>query len=271
MPELPEVETTLRGIAPLITGRRITAVHIRERRLRWPVPRGLAARLTGQTLLTAQRRAKYLLLATGAGHMIVHLGMSGSLRVLDGATPAGPHDHIDWVLDNGTMLRLRDPRRFGCVLWTRSEPFEHPLLKGLGPEPLSAQFNGAYLYHAAHKRRSAVKAFLMDSHIVAGVGNIYANEALFASGIHPARAAGRISAERYQRLAEAVKYTLRRAITAGGTTLRDFTRADGNPGYFRHALQVYDRAGEPCPRCARPLQRQWIGQRASFLCRSCQH
>lgn len=270
MPELPEVETTLRGIAPLITGQKITGVRVREPRLRWPVPRDLESKLNGQTVLAVYRRAKYLLLATHAGHVIVHLGMSGSLRVLDSMTPAGPHDHIDWLMGNGTLLRMRDPRRFGCVLWTPDDPHAHPLLKQLGPEPLSARFNGTYLYAIARKRRVAVKAFLMDSRVVAGVGNIYANEALFASGIHPARAAGRISAARYIRLADAVKGTLRRAIRAGGTTLRDFTRVDGNPGYFRNNLQVYDRAGEPCPACGGRLRRQWIAQRASFLCTRCQ-
>jgi len=270
MPELPEVETTLRGIAPLVTGHQIQSALVRERRLRWPVPKDLNAKLAGAALLAVTRRAKYLLFETSAGNFIVHLGMSGSLRVLAADTPAGPHDHIDWVLDNQTILRLRDPRRFGCVLWAGQDPAGHALLKDLGPEPLTRRFNGAYLHQVSRNRRVAVKNLLMDSRVVAGIGNIYANEALFLSGIHPARAAGRISAERYRDLGHAIKTILRRAIAAGGTTLRDFTRVDGNPGYFRYKLKVYDRAGEPCPRCQRSIERRWIGQRASYLCRHCQ-
>jgi len=270
MPELPEVETTLRGIAPLICQRRVCELIVRERRLRWPVPTRLAAILAGQTINQVHRRAKYLLLRFDTGHLIVHLGMSGSLRVLPVATPPGPHDHIDWVLDDGTVLRLRDPRRFGCVLWTTTDPESHNLLRDLGPEPLSDAFNGSYLYQVSRNRRAAVKSLLMDSHVVAGVGNIYANEALYECGIHPTRAAGKVSAERYTRLAKATKTILRRAITAGGTTLRDFTKVDGNPGYFRYKLKVYDRAGEPCMRCQRPLERRWVGQRATYLCVRCQ-
>ena len=270
MPELPEVETTARGVAPLIVGQRICQCIIRDGRLRWPVPNALPALLAGQTILAVRRRAKYLLIETGAGHVLIHLGMSGSLRVLGCDTPPGPHDHVDWVLDNNTVLRLRDPRRFGCVLWAGHTPDAHPLLRALGPEPLARAFNGEFLYQIGRKRHSAVKMLLMNSHVVVGVGNIYASESLFAAGIHPARAAGRISLARYGDLAKAVKITLRRAIKAGGTTLRDFTRADGKPGYFRYKLKVYDRTGEPCVNCGAPIQERRIAQRSSFLCGRCQ-
>lgn len=272
MPELPEVETTCRGIAPHVTGRRVRAVRVRQPQLRWPVPRRLAAELTGQTVLAVERRAKYLLLRTTGGTAIVHLGMSGSLRLVPEATPPGAHDHVDIVLDHGRALRLHDPRRFGAVLWTRAAPENHPRLMDLGPEPLDeAAFTGAWLHGRARGRRQSVKCFLMDARTVVGVGNIYANEALFAAGIRPTTAAGRIARARYQRLAEAVRRVLREAIAAGGTTLRDFVASDGRPGYFRHSLQVYDRAGEPCQVCGTALRSARIGQRSSFFCTRCQH
>jgi formamidopyrimidine-DNA glycosylase len=271
MPELPEVETTRRGIAPHVVGRRVAELVVRERRLRWPVPQGLEARLRRQVLQRLERRAKYLLFGFDAGTLIVHLGMSGSLRMVEPGTPPGKHDHVDLVFDGGQVLRLTDPRRFGAVLWTGGAPQEHPLLAGLGPEPLSEQFNGDYLYRLSRGRRTPVKNFLMDGRIVVGVGNIYANEALFGAGIHPKRAAGRIGRERYGQLAEAVKSVLQAAIEQGGTTLRDFIGGDGRPGYFAQKLQVYGRAGEACPRCSAPILAVRVGQRSTFYCRRCQH
>ena len=270
MPELPEVETTRRGIAPHVEGRRVTRVVVRQRRLRWPVPRALQRELTGRTVKSVGRRAKYLLLGTDAGTAILHLGMSGSLRLVPADSPPGPHDHVEHQLDDGNCLRLTDPRRFGALLWTRADPARHPLLRDLGPEPFDAAFNGAYLYRRARGRRLAVKNFLMDSHTVAGVGNIYANEALFLAGIHPARPAGRVSARRYERLAQSVRDILQQAIAQGGTTLRDFVGGDGRPGYFRQTLRVYGRAGQPCPVCNTRLRVTHIGQRSTFYCPRCQ-
>ncbi|MDH3639082.1 MAG: bifunctional DNA-formamidopyrimidine glycosylase/DNA-(apurinic or apyrimidinic site) lyase [Gammaproteobacteria bacterium] len=269
MPELPEVETACRGIAPLITGRRVVSVDIRNRNLRWPVPKTLSE-VCGQTLTDVRRRAKYLLLSAQTGTIILHLGMSGSLRVVPERTPPGRYDHVDFLLDHRYRLRLRDPRRFGCVLWVHTDPEQHPLLKELGPEPLSDAFTGTYLYRHAGHRRVAVKSFIMDSKTVSGIGNIYASEALFKSGIHPHRPAGRIALRRYTQLADAIKETLTDAIAAGGTTLRDFASQEGRPGYFRQQLSVYGRDGEPCPRCKLPIRRRVIGQRSSYLCPGCQ-
>lgn len=270
MPELPEVETARRGIAPYLVGRRIAGLTVRDRRLRWPVPAGLELEVRGQTVEAVDRRGKYLLLRTGAGTLILHLGMSGSLRVVDEATPAGPHDHVDLVLEGGQALRLTDPRRFGCVLWTREDPGQHPLLVGLGPEPFEPSFSGPYLYRLSRGRRAPVKAFLMDGHVVTGVGNIYASESLFLAGVHPARPAGRVGPARYGRLAESVRTVLAEAIEAGGTTLRDFVGVDGNPGYFAQHLRVYEREGAPCEVCGHSLRRRVIGQRASYFCPRCQ-
>lgn len=271
VPELPEVETTRRGIAPHVRGQRVREVIVREPRLRWPVPPALARELPGQRIEAVERRAKYLLFRTTAGTLIVHLGMSGSLRVLSAATPPGKHDHLDVVLTEDTCLRLRDPRRFGAVFWTREPPERHPRLLGLGPEPLDPdRFNAAYLHQKARGRRQAVKSFLMDSRIVVGVGNIYANEALFGAGIRPSTPAGRISLARFERLVETVRAVLARAIEAGGTTLRDFLDSEGRPGYFRQQLLVYGRGGEPCHHCGRPLREIRIGQRATCYCPGCQ-
>jgi formamidopyrimidine-DNA glycosylase len=271
MPELPEVETTRRGIAPHLSGRRVAAVVVREPRLRWRVPASLAKVLPGQTLHTVDRRGKYLLLRADTGTVLIHLGMSGSLRVMPATVPPEPHDHVDLVLDNGDCLRLRDPRRFGCVLWVAGpHPEHHPLLVDLGPEPLSDAFTGAYLYQRARGRKAAVKSFIMDARVVVGVGNIYANEALFQAGIHPHRPAGRISRERYEALARAIKTTLEDAIRAGGTTLRDFYGSDGEAGYFALQLNVYGKDGQPCPRCGSPLHQQVIGQRSTYYCPRCQ-
>lgn len=269
MPELPEVETTRRGLAPHLVGRRVLALAVRQPRLRWPIPPVLRRRLPGQRIDTIERRAKYLLIHTGAGSALLHLGMSGSLRVVPPHTPIGAHDHYDWRLDSGLVLRYTDPRRFGCLLWQPAGRI-HPLLADLGPEPLSSAFDGAYLKARARGRRVAVKNFLMDQRIVVGVGNIYAAEALFAAGIHPARAADAVSRARYERLADAVRRILAHAIRRGGTTLRDFLDPDGAPGYFEQELSVYGRAGRPCRACGTPIRAGVIGQRSSFHCPACQ-
>jgi formamidopyrimidine-DNA glycosylase len=270
MPELPEVETTRRGIEPHLLTRRITGANVRQPRLRWPVPADLAERLTGQRVTAVERRAKYLLLRTAAGTLLVHLGMSGSLRVVPAAEPPAGHDHVDILLETGKALRYTDPRRFGALLWTDGRPADHPLLRGLGPEPLSEAFGEERLYRLSRRRRVAVKSFIMDSRVVVGVGNIYANEALFLAGIDPRRAAGRISRRRYQRLTLQIKEVLARAIEQGGTTLRNFVGGDGKPGYFAQALKVYGRAGEPCRDCGAILRQQRVGQRSTFFCSRCQ-
>lgn len=268
MPELPEVETTRRGIAPLIEDAVIERVIVRDRRLRWPVPPDLEHRLAGARIQSVQRRAKYLLLRLDDCELIVHLGMSGSLRFLEDRTPPGAHDHIDWVFANGT-LRLNDPRRFGCVLLANKAD-RHRLIANLGPEPLEADFSLDYLQQACRGRRVAIKQLLMNAHVVVGVGNIYANEALFRAGIHPRRAAGRISRDRLQRLITAVREVLNESIEHGGTTLRDFVGGDGRPGYFRIELKVYERAGDACERCGTPIRRIVQGQRATYYCARCQ-
>ena len=270
MPELPEVETTRRGIEPHIVGKTLTGVVVRERRLRWPVPRQLHRSVAGQTVQSLQRRGKYLLLGLSTGTVIIHLGMSGSLRILNCKTSPQKHDHVDFVFQNGQCLRLRDPRRFGTVLFTRQDPLEHKLLADLGPEPLGHHFSGDYLFRQSRGKKVAVKLFIMNSKIVVGVGNIYANEALFLAGIHPKRSAGRLSAERCTRLAQAIKSVLRAAIKAGGTTLRDFTAEDGRPGYFQQQLHAYGKAGQPCSRCGTMIKHITLGQRATYYCPRCQ-
>jgi formamidopyrimidine-DNA glycosylase len=271
MPELPEVETTRRGIAPHLKGARVAAVVIRQPQLRWPIPAELPLLLKGRKVLGVGRRGKYLLFTFTHGTLLMHLGMSGSLRILDSTMPPRKHDHFDLLLSGGKSLRLRDPRRFGAVLWTHEKPEHHPLLASLGPEPLEASFDATYLHHQGMRRRSAVKNLIMDSHVVVGVGNIYASESLFRAGIHPMRASNRISTLRYERLVQAIQQVLAEAITQGGTTLRDFQREDGRPGYFAQALQVYGRSGEPCPCCGGAIQSRVIGQRTSFFCHRCQH
>ena len=270
MAELPEVETTRRGLKPFVVGQRVVDVVVREPRLRWPVTRELVDALRGATIDALERRAKYLLLRTRRGTVIAHLGMSGSLRVLAHASPAQEHDHVDLLLGNGKLLRLRDPRRFGCLLFTRDDPHAHALLEHLGPEPLSSAFDGDVLFQKSRGRRAPVKCFLMDAEIVVGVGNIYANESLWRAGIHPRRAAGRIARPSYARLARAVKEVLAAAIEKGGTTLRDFMQSDGQPGYFHADLAVYDRTGAPCPRCRTPIARAALGGRATHWCPACQ-
>jgi formamidopyrimidine-DNA glycosylase len=270
MPELPEVETTRRGIEPYLVGVGIERLIVRQHQLRWPVARGLDRRLRGARIDAVARRAKYLLLSTETGTLIVHLGMSGSLRIVDSALAPGAHDHVDLLLDSGRRLRYSDPRRFGAWLWTPGDPAQHPLLSQLGPEPLGPDFDGDYLFRRSRGRKLAVKSLLMDSHIVAGVGNIYANEALHRGGIHPARSAGRISAQRYALLADAVKTVLNQAIGDGGTTLRDFVGGEGRPGYFQQSLRVYARTGEPCTICTAPVRQTRTGQRSTFYCPRCQ-
>jgi formamidopyrimidine-DNA glycosylase len=269
VPELPEVETTRRGLEPHCVGRRVLEVVVRDSRLRWPVPATLDDSLRGAQLKTLSRRAKYLLFGFDAGTLLVHLGMSGSLRVLLEETPLAPHDHIDLCLDNGVRLRYNDPRRFGSFQWFgRACPLEP--LAHLGPEPLSTDFDGERLYALSRGRRAPVKAFIMDARTVVGVGNIYATEALFRAGIRPDRAAGRVARARYLALADDIKQVLTNAIERGGTTLRDFIGGDGQPGYFAQELLVYGRAGAPCPRCGRPVRSRVIAQRASAYCVACQ-
>jgi formamidopyrimidine-DNA glycosylase len=269
MPELPEVETTRRGLAPHLLGRTVVALDVRQPRLRWPIPRALCTQLPGQRIEAIERRAKYLLVHTEPGSALLHLGMSGSLRILPAHTPVGAHDHVDWRLDSGCVLRYTDPRRFGSQLWQpRGET--HELLAGLGPEPLSDEFDGDLLWSRSRGRKAAVKLFLMDQAIVVGVGNIYASEALFAAGIHPKRAAGSVSRERYARLAADVKRILAHAIRRGGTTLRDFISPDGAPGYFEQELFAYGREGEACKVCGAPIRASVIGQRSTFYCTNCQ-
>jgi formamidopyrimidine-DNA glycosylase len=274
MPELPEVETARRGIAPALTGATLRQAAIRQPRLRWPVPADLNAQIAGQTVVRVDRRAKYLLLVLERGSVMLHLGMSGSLRVLPDTEPPQAHDHVDLHFDavdgRSQILRLRDPRRFGAVLWHAGPAHTHPLLAGLGPEPFDPDFNADYLHRRLRGRRTAIKLALMDQALVVGVGNIYASEALFDAGIRPGRAAGRLSRADCQRLVHAVRRTLEAAITAGGSTLRDFTQANGAPGYFQHAHQVYGRASQPCQRCGTPIRQQRHGQRSTFWCPTCQ-
>jgi len=270
MPELPEVETTRRGLAPLVVGRRVQSVVVRNRNLRQPVPRDLSRILGGATIRGLSRRAKYLLFDCGSGTLILHLGMSGRLWVVSDGEPPGTHDHFDLNLESGPVVRLRDPRRFGLVLWQRGDPLAHPLLRDIGPEPFSEAFDGSALYRAIHGRSAAIKLTLMDSHVVAGVGNIYANEALFRAGIHPRTPAHRVSRSRCNALVGTIRETLELAIGAGGSTLRDYVASDGQAGYFQNQFMVYDRAGEPCPRCGGKVKGIRQGQRSTFFCPACQ-
>jgi len=276
MPELPEVETTLRGLTPHLQGQRIKQVIIRNSNLRWPVPDNLPAILCKQTIRKLSRRAKYLLLECDSGTLILHLGMSGSLRVLSAQTLPEKHDHFDLVLENGTLMRLRDPRRFGAVLWhaeatgNQGDITQHPLLAKLGPEPLLEDFDAQYLYTATRKRRAAIKQVIMDSHVVVGVGNIYASESLFHAGIRPQLHAGKISLPRCERLVQTIRETLSASIAQGGSTLRDFTDSNGKPGYFQQSYMVYGRSGEPCRICGSAIQQIVQGQRSTYYCPKCQ-
>jgi formamidopyrimidine-DNA glycosylase len=270
LPELPEVETTRRGIRGAVHGRTVTGFVLRQPRLRWPVDPRLPRMLRGQRVLEVRRRAKYLLIELERGTLLAHLGMSGSLRVLPAGEPPRTHDHFDLQLDSGRCLRFNDPRRFGSLHWVQGDPLAHPLLAGLGPEPLEAGFDADYLAGRARRRRVAIKPFLMDQRIVVGVGNIYASEALFRAGIHPRRAAGRVSRERLGRLVDSVQAVLGEAIRHGGTTLRDYVSAEGVPGYFRQELYVYERTGQPCRTCGAPIRQLVQGQRSTYFCAACQ-
>lgn len=267
MPELPEVETTLRGIEPYISSQQVVTLTVKQPALRWPVTENIDSIVCGQTIHRVVRRAKYLIFKLDQGSILVHLGMSGSLRIVNGSAAWRKHDHIEMKMSNGYVLRFHDPRRFGCWLWSASE---HVQLSKLGPEPLADDFNGDLLYQLSRKRKMAVKPFIMDSSVVVGVGNIYAAESLFRSGIRPDRVASRISKKRYQVLAKNIKGILATAIDQGGTTLRDFVNSDGEPGYFQQSLDVYGRGGEPCKLCQRNLKEIRLGQRSSVFCTNCQ-
>lgn len=269
MPELPEVETTRRGIEPYLINRTIKSVVVRHRGLRWPIPANLEKEIAGQKVNGISRRGKYILVNIRTGTLIIHLGMSGSLRRVKCNEPPEKHDHVDFVLGM-YCIRFRDPRRFGAILFTKADPLQHKLLKSLGPEPLEKEFNGEYLYQRSRHRKVSIKQFIMDSKTVVGIGNIYANESLFYAGIHPNRPAGKISKTRYQELAKAIKKVLRAAIKQGGTTLQDFTDSEGQPGYFRQKLAVYGRAGEPCIKCGNTVKQLVQGQRSSYYCSHCQ-
>ena len=270
MPELPEVETTRRGISAALVGHAISTFVLREPRLRWRVEPGLAHELSGQHVRGVRRRAKYLLIDLERGTLIAHLGISGSLRIMPADAPRLAHDHYDLVLDNGQCLRFNDPRRFGSLHWCTGDVTAHPLLASLGPEPLEAGLDAAYLARKARGRRAAIKIFLMDQRIVVGVGNIYASEALFRAGIRPRRAAGRLRKAEWDRLVIAIREVLGEAIHQGGTTLRDYVNTAGNPGYFSPQLFVYERNGAPCRRCGTTVRHLVLGQRSSYFCPSCQ-
>jgi formamidopyrimidine-DNA glycosylase len=270
MPELPEVETTRRGIAPALIGRRIVDAVVRDRRLRWPIEKQFEAAVRLQTIRGVERRAKYILINLDTGTLIVHLGMSGSLRILDAGVAPRLHDHWDLVLDSGKVLRFHDPRRFGSLHWTAADPLEHKLLAKLAPEPLSEDFHAEYLFRATRGRSVAIKQFIMNSQVVVGVGNIYASEALFRAAISPRRAARRITRVQAAALTKAIKEVLAEAIDIGGTTLRDYVNADGIPGYFRQKLFVYERAGEACRVCKAPVKQFLQGQRSTYWCATCQ-
>ena len=274
MPELPEVETTRRGVEPKLVGRRIAAVKVYDRRLRWPVPRAFGAKLVGREVAAVDRRSKYLLFRMRAAGvtdtMLVHLGMTGSLQLHRRAPPREAHEHVDLVFDDGSTLRYRDPRRFGTMLWIAGDAATHPLIAGLGPEPFSEAFNADGLFRGTRGRKVAIKLALMDNRLVVGVGNIYANEALFRAGIRPTRAAGRLTRPRLARLVDTVRETLGEAIAAGGSTLRDYVGSSGEPGGFQLTYAVYARDGLPCRTCGTPVRAVRQGQRSSFYCPACQ-
>lgn len=270
MPELPEVETTRRGLLPYVIGQRIVSLIVREPRLRWPIPSNLARHIAGHTVESLERRAKYLLLTTSGGTLLLHLGMSGSLRVIPADTPPSRYEPFDLVFASGFAIRLRDPRRFGALLFS-TDPQNHPLLRDLGPEPLEEGWDGAYLHQRARGRTIALRDFLLNGHIIAGVGNIYANETLFHAKLRPSRTAGRVSRAAYNRLAGHLVEVLTNAIAAGGTTLKDFSDSTGRPGYFQQELMVYGRENSPCHHCQTPITRRILSGRSTFYCRLCQH
>ncbi|MDP1588094.1 MAG: bifunctional DNA-formamidopyrimidine glycosylase/DNA-(apurinic or apyrimidinic site) lyase [Prosthecobacter sp.] len=269
MPELPEVETTLRGVLPHVIGKRVREVIVRDKRLRWPVPDTIHE-LEGCRIDSGVRRAKYMLFGTAKGTLLLHLGMSGNLRVLTQDVPFKKHDHLAITLDSGKQLRLHDPRRFGAALWIVGDPMQHALLKDLGPEPLGDEFTLAHLHAACQGKTAAIKLVIMDSHVVVGVGNIYASEALFMAGIDPRKPAGKVTRPRLEKLVKAIREVLAASIEMGGTTLRDFVNESGDPGYFAQTLRVYDREGEPCRVCATKIKRIVLGQRSTFYCPKCQ-
>jgi len=270
MPELPEVETTRRGIAPHLIGHTISGVVLRAAKLRLPLTAELPQQLTGQRINAVERRGKYLLFACNDGTLLLHLGMTGHLRLVPSAAMAGRHDHVELRLDNDTTLRFTDPRKFGTMLWLTTDPLRHPLLAGLGPEPLSDEFSADYLFRRSRRRTVAIKLFIMNSRIVVGAGNIYANEALFRARINPEQAAGSLDMEQTARLAAAIRQVLEEAIALGGTTLHDYVDASGNPGFFRLKLLVYGRGGEACSSCGTPLQLSRLGGRSTCWCPDCQ-
>jgi formamidopyrimidine-DNA glycosylase len=271
MPELPEVETTKRGISPHIKNNSVTEVIVRKHQLRWPVSPEISQLLPGQKIIDVQRRAKYLLLKTTIGTLMIHLGMSGSLRIIKAPETEKKHDHIDILFKDGTCLRYHDPRRFGAYIWTNKPINEHKLIRKLGPEPLTDFFNIDDFYTKARLRSLSIKSFIMDAHMVVGVGNIYASESLFLSNIHPKRASNKISKQRLNNLLVAIKTTLNKSIEQGGSTLKDFVNSDGKPGYFQQTLNVYSRKNKPCPQCSTPIKQITIGQRSTFYCPNCQH
>lgn len=274
MPELPEVETTCRGISPHLVNNTVTKAIIRESRLRFPVPKNLSAAITKQKVVSITRRAKYILINLEKGTIIVHLGMSGRLAIIDSKTDANTlpekHDHVDLCFSNGKVLRYTDPRRFGCVLWTEKNPMEHKLLAKLGPEPLENNFTADYLFTVAKNKKLPLKQLIMNANIVVGVGNIYANEALFKAGLHPKNSANKINLAHFKTLVSEIKKVLTKAIKKGGTTLKDFLAVDGKPGYFSQSLLVYGRGGEPCFTCNNALEEERIGQRTTVFCSNCQ-
>lgn len=270
MPELPEVETTRRGIEPYLSGKCLVEFKVRQPRLRWPIEADIAQRIEGQRVEGVGRRGKYLLVKFSEGALLIHLGMSGSMRVLPAMQDPGKHDHVDLLMEDGTLLRYSDPRRFGSMLWSDYPLEKHKLLASLGPEPLDEHFDVEYLYQRTRQRQVPIKTLIMDSHVVVGVGNIYANESLFMSGIDPRRKSGRISKKRIGRLVENIKQVLDEAIKQGGTTLKDFVGGDGRPGYFKQQLQVYGRGGEPCTECHSSLHEIKIAQRSTVFCPRCQ-
>ena len=269
MPELPEVETTRKGILPYIDQQKVTSIVVRQPKLRWQVPEEIQ-QMQGEIIQSVTRRGKYILLETAKGTALIHLGMSGSLRVLDVGTVVEKHDHIDIAFANNKLIRLRDPRRFGAVLWTTKNPLKHKLIRSLGPEPLSDDFNVDYLFQCSRGRKVSIKQFIMNGHVVVGVGNIYACESLFKAGISPKSLAGKVSKKRYEKLVETIKNVLAAAIEQGGTTLKDFVQAEGKPGYFQQQLNVYGRAGEPCMVCDAEIKQIKQGQRSTFYCAKCQ-
>ena len=270
VPELPEVETTRRGIEPHVVGRRIQRLLVHDRRLRWPVDLAMVTAVAGREIRRAGRRAKYLLLETDVGTLILHLGMSGNLRVLPARTPRIPHDHVDIELDSGQTLRFNDPRRFGSLLFTAGDPALHPLLASLAPEPLEDEFDADYLWKITRRRSVSIKQLIMNARLVVGVGNIYASEALFRARIRPRRQARSLTRAECVKLVRAIKATLAMAVKVGGTTLRDYVGADGNPGYFRQKLYVYERAGKPCRVCGKPVKQFTQGARSTYWCSTCQ-